>query len=441
MNVPRLVMLFAIGIIGTSVLAIEVNVVDEDLLKTTPAQMLSNTSPPHLGTPEVDSGLTSSDEGPLTSSAGCIIRIFDPDVEKRTCSSISEGVSPTLHSTTTSRSSRTSLIPRGLPLINTGLISRLQYERVKFTTGCIMLVLPLIGIVMNSVNIAIFSSPQLKCPSSTILVCLSLAELFVIIIQMIARTVDFVLGAESVYSYVYLTVTKYLAIYASAVFGRTTYYLIFFVAAERLLAVAFPLRAKYYRLIQKRVTACGVILAVCASYHLYMPLMNTVVVSNSTTNATRYKLNRSSFFKDNRAVFASVHVLGEVVFVYVPLLSCLVLNVILIAILQRYGRRQAVLTSTQNVTKISHAERQITVTILVSTFIFIFLVLPKPLSGLVAAMRSDYGIYTKQHYLFLTVSKFAAVSNLLANCTNFLVYYTLGGLFRKTLHTKLCKRK
>ena len=133
-----------------------------------------------------------------------------------------------------------------------------------------MLVLPEIGVVLNAFNVAIFSSNEIKNPFSRNLICLSLAELLAGVLKTVAVIMEAVFGSRALYTKIYLNTVNYVSIYGATVVGRSIICYILFIAAERLIAVGFPLKANHFKLIRKPVATCIGLLVFIALYHIQM---------------------------------------------------------------------------------------------------------------------------------------------------------------------------
>ncbi|XP_041347333.1 uncharacterized protein LOC121367287 [Gigantopelta aegis] len=324
-------------------------------------------------------------------------------------------------------------------IIHTGQVSEDQYKSLKNITRYLMFVLPEIGVVLNSVNVVIFSSKEMKNAFSRIIVCLSAAEILSGILKTVSVIIEAAMGSDALHSKIYLNTVKYLSLYTIAVVARTTFCYILLIAAERCLAVVFPLKAKHIKLIKKPVVTCTALLIFVALYHIQMSFKFDVVSYETREHEILFKYALSSYYINYTSLYNGLLTAGDVAFVYIPLFGGLVLNIILAVALRRHRLSRRQLNSTQDTRQVSRFDTQITVTVIVSSVIFIILVLPIQVTELVQILTPNYGMYLKEHFLFLTVVEIESVFYQLAFCTNFLCYYALGANFRNIFNSKVCR--
>ena len=151
----------------------------------------------------------------------------------------------------------------------------------------------------------------------------------------------------------------------------------------------------------------------------------------------RYKFALSSYSLNYTSLFSSLLTAGDIGFVYLPLLVSLILNIILTVTMRYHSIYRQQLNSSHDTREMNRADTHTTVTVLVSSVLFIILVLPLQLTELVQELVVGYGMYRKQHFLFLVVMEIESIFYQLAFYTNFICYYTLGGKFRKVINSKV----
>ncbi|KAK6182773.1 hypothetical protein SNE40_010383 [Patella caerulea] len=329
---------------------------------------------------------------------------------------------------TTPASTREDLNQGPQLLFSQGSVSKDAMDMIQKVLKYIQYPIQIFAVVFGMLSVAVYFRKEMKSPTSIYLIALNLSEVFYVASTVIFEVTGQVYGEKASYSYVYLSVGLYLSNYISIALRRSTFCITALVSAERFIAVTFPLKSKHFRLIRFPlvfIVGTTVVSFIC---HLYSVFKYTVVSNISPiTNETMWKFA----FKDksNLGQLEVMSLASKVIFVYIPLIVCLILNVATVVIIRGYNQRRRELgTDTRNEAR----ERQTTVTILVSTFVLVLFALPTTTNAIVVNMRNDYGPFTREHYLFFSMIHIGAFFDLLSNSSNFFFYITLSSRFRKS---------
>ncbi|XP_067674977.1 uncharacterized protein [Haliotis asinina] len=232
----------------------------------------------------------------------------------------------------------------------------------------------------------------------------------------------------------------YLGNYIGVCCRRLSYIVTSLVSMERMIGIAFPLRARHLRALKSPKVVLPVITVGLLCYHIFSPLKLRVISSSNTNNGSNSNINGSGFtmavttlYRQNVNAFEIVGIVGKVLFVFLPLIGCLLFNVLTITCLHKHSKIRRSLSNSLDNRRLYHNERQTTITILVSTFIYVVLNLPVNVSSLVANIVPEYALGRREHYLFLLMNVVGYVCENISNITNFISYLALSSKFRHVL--------
>ncbi|ESO99434.1 hypothetical protein LOTGIDRAFT_158519 [Lottia gigantea] len=325
-------------------------------------------------------------------------------------------------------------------VINTGLISKTTYDKLERTVRYMTYVTQIIAVVLVCFNIIVFSRHTMRSPTSSYLIAVNISQIFTIVSGSFLTIAGFIFGDKAFFSYNYLFIGLYISNYFTVATRRCTFVLTCLVAAERFLAVAFPLKSKHFKLVRKPILFIVTIAVLSFIFHIFSVLKYDIIPFQvGISNETFWKFQFTKRFLENKANMESWSIASKIIFVYIQLIGCLILNIGIVIALKRHRMNRLRLNSSEDVSKVAQ-EKQTTVTILVSTFVFVLLALPVNTSSVVANLnRINYGINTKNHYLFYFLMHIGGWFELLSDCTNFMFYIALSSRFRKTFAQVICR--
>nr|KAG5687260.1 hypothetical protein BaRGS_016435 [Batillaria attramentaria] len=288
-----------------------------------------------------------------------------------------------------------------------------------------------LGLVLNVLHVIVMTRKSMRSPASRYMVSMSVVQLIYIVLSLVS-TVHRLLTPRVMTDVFYLVYTIYVGNYVMSCLRRLLYVLHCLVSTERLLAVLMPLKAKGYAIVTRPglfIAVATVVVFVC---NVHVALKLEVYETSDTDNSTFHSYRYTDVYVRHPHLLDTLNVASKVVFVYGTLLFLVVANIVLIVALRRHATKRREIVSDMDTRQ--RRERQMTVTILVSTLVFTFLCLPT-VSNSVAynLIPESYGPFTSHQYLFQFVQTLGAACYLLAFSTDFFTYVFLSTAYRNTL--------
>ncbi|XP_070199800.1 FMRFamide peptide receptor frpr-18-like isoform X2 [Littorina saxatilis] len=284
----------------------------------------------------------------------------------------------------------------------------------------------------------------MRSPTTSFLLAVSILQLVYILLHMPENFFNY-FHAQSSSTRFYLLYSIYVSNYCLPCARRCMYVLQLFVSVERLLAVLVPLRARQFLLVRRpRVFILATpLLVFLAHIHVCLKLEVYHATTTGQGNKTTYSYRFTAAYERYPRLFDIVSIVLKSLFVYLSLLLLLVVNVTVLVVLRRYTGRRGQLTTNMDTNVARRREKQMTLTILVSTLIFIALCLPTASNSLVFnVIPGSYGpLIPKHRYLFFFIQKFGSLCFLLAFSTDFFTYIALSSMYQNTLRGMLGRRK
>ncbi|XP_041350690.1 FMRFamide receptor-like [Gigantopelta aegis] len=317
-------------------------------------------------------------------------------------------------------------------LIDTGSLSKHVYDDFKESSVYLQFLLVILGILTNMCNIIVFTRKQMKSATSTILTFLSCSELGAAISELIMTSCTAALGHRTYTSEIFWTLFQWIRVYLTTIFQRSSFCFNILVATERFIAVRFPLKAKQILKRRNPLVFCVVTFIIVLAMHIYNPL-KMKVVEIKTRRGVIHTIKHSQLYTDDPDAFDVLSLFTKIIFSYIPLFGCFLMNILMIMALWNHRKQRNLIQANQN-SQQKNDKRQIqtTITILVSTFLFVVLSLPVTTSTIAQSTQPDYGLKKKEHYLFRFITLFGGLLYLLSLSMDFIVYVILGRAFRQT---------
>ncbi|XP_067685309.1 sex peptide receptor-related protein 2-like [Haliotis asinina] len=317
-------------------------------------------------------------------------------------------------------------------LIHSGSVTEATYKTFLTVTGYIQLPLTVIALATNICNVVVFCQKRMKSPTSTILLALCISEVLFLTTDITASIMDLIYGDKALTERIYLFYGLYVSNYASVTLRRVGFCYTCLVSAERFIAVTFPLQAKSMRLVKNPGVVCALIMVAGFLAHIFSPVKYVVTSYKTDDNTTAYRFEHTSMYVRDKVHFENASMASKFIFVYLMLLGCLFFNLLIVISLRRHSKgRQAIKTS-QNSDQAQKREMQTTITIMASTMVYVILALPTNTNSIINNISDDYGIFTREHFLFFLVGRVGNVCELVSNFTNFFFYIMLSATFRET---------
>ncbi|KAL8558390.1 hypothetical protein ACOMHN_019799 [Nucella lapillus] len=215
---------------------------------------------------------------------------------------------------------------------------------------------------------------------------------------------------------------------------RCVYTLNGFVSFQRYVAVAFPLKIRSLRWLQRPMLPLMTLALLSFLLHLYRPLQYIPVLIKEGERE-RWTQGFSSRFKENKDTFVALADVAKYLTIYIPMLVCLLSNCLMILSLSRHKKKLSKMNhggtqKEQEATK-SKAERQTTVTILTSTFLMVLLNTPININEAVSLYSEVYGMYKRDHYLYLVMRRCFSIISQACDIMVALTFLILSTAFRR----------
>ncbi|XP_076460215.1 uncharacterized protein LOC143293145 [Babylonia areolata] len=218
---------------------------------------------------------------------------------------------------------------------------------------------------------------------------------------------------------------------------RCVYILNGLVSFQRYIAVAFPLKVRSFRFLHKARVSLTLVFVTTCLLHLYRPLQYTPVLIKDDKNQ-RWTQGFSPLFKAHKDTFLALADLSKYLTIYLPMLVCLLSNCLMIAGLSRHKKALGMVsyragTGTRKETDAakSKVERQMTVTILTSTFLMVLLNSPININEAVSLYSHHYGMLDRDHYLYLVLRRCFSIVSQLCDILVTLTFLVLSTAFRR----------
>ena len=330
-------------------------------------------------------------------------------------------------------------------LIDTGSMSKETFKSFERVARYFQYIFVCLGIVTNVCNIVIFTQRRMRNATSTILTFLSGSELGFALSELVVSSSAVYFGRKRYISRIYWTLFRWVRVYMTAVFQRNSFCVNFSVAVERFIAVSFPLKANRILRRKNPVVFCGVLFFVLLVIHIFNPLKLDVVAVD-TGHMVIHVLQYSQRTKDQPDVFKSLSLVTKIMFVYIPLFGCLVTNILMVIALKRHSKKRLMLQNSQEGQH--HQDRrevQTTVTILMSSFIFVLFSLPVTTTTIIQNIYPEYRTQRREHYLYIFITYVNGLLSLFSLSVDFMVYMIMSRAFRLTflqlagsLYSSLC---
>ncbi|KAK7446250.1 hypothetical protein BaRGS_00040279 [Batillaria attramentaria] len=313
------------------------------------------------------------------------------------------------------------------------LMSEEVYTSANLVLGRVVYSLQALALVSNVINVLVMTRRSMRSSASRYLVSMSVVQLIYIVLLLVP-TVHGLLTPRVMTDVFYLAYTIYVKNYVMSCLRRVLYVLHCLVSVERLLAVLLPLKAKNYVIVMKPVIFIVVTPIVIFIAHIHVALKLEVEEVVGEDNSTFHSYRYTDLYLRHPHLFSTLNVASKVIFVYGTLLFLVVANVVLIVALRIHAAKRRQMDTNINVSAARRRERQMTVTILVSTLIFTVLCLPTVSNSVVYNLVPEsYGPFTTHRYLFQFVQSLGGACYVLAFSSDFFTYVSLSSAYRNTL--------
>ncbi|ESO99444.1 hypothetical protein LOTGIDRAFT_158529 [Lottia gigantea] len=312
-------------------------------------------------------------------------------------------------------------------------ISHATYTRLNIVMGHIWFPLCAVGLVANIFNVVVFLDKKMRNATSIYLASISIFQSTFMIVTSIRRVPQLIYGEieQRTTKFYYVNVI-YLSSFGGTTLIRVVYCMVMLVAFERMLAILFPLKRARSRLVKSPVLSIVTLLFVSLGFHTFTTLNFRISTYQSETGEAIYALKRTEY---DQVVLNNFSVASKVLFVYIPLTGIFIFNMILCVSLRRSSQSRKDL---HEVNENKGRERQTTIAISVSTFMFLMLNIPMSTNSIFGKLLSGYGYFSPLRYTFLFVQEMGNILSLISYCVDFVTYTCMSNKYRETLTRKCC---
>ncbi|XP_012936904.1 uncharacterized protein LOC106011495 [Aplysia californica] len=217
-------------------------------------------------------------------------------------------------------------------------------------------------------------------------------------------------------------VMLWFGLYLSVSCRRSAQVLNLIVATQRFIAIAFPLRAKTsFLLNHPQFTSLGVLI-VSFSVHSY-----TIVMYEPVTHG----VGLSQLGMEYYDMFTTLQFVIMCLMLHQSLVLTSAVNIATIVTLVRHKRKMRDIRNTNAAREKN--ERSMTIMVLVCSGLFVIRYLPVSTNFVLIDTLPDYGPFTRETYLFLSVASGAMMCQIIAVLFIFISYIMLNANFRKNL--------
>ncbi|XP_067674811.1 rhodopsin, GQ-coupled-like [Haliotis asinina] len=319
-------------------------------------------------------------------------------------------------------------------IISQGQLSKEQYELGGNISRYLLFPLFFSAVLLNTFNLLVYTDPSMRSPTNTYLIALAADELLFAVLSSARHILRQVYGTDAVKRQDYLYFALFGSNFCLASLRVLMYCFTVLVSTERFLAVAFPLKSRNFRLIKSPIIFIISVTIICFSCHLPGSFKYNVVPKPNTTD---YTLAPSAIFINNRDFLLGLGMANKVLYTYLVLVCGLVMNLCVLLALRKHSKNRAKMNTTVDAEKTAKRERQTTITILTSTFLFTVLAIPLATDSVVQAFVADYNIYRKEHYVNMLMKDVNGLLIMFSLSTDFVFYITLSKAYRRTFFRRL----
>ncbi|XP_012936902.1 uncharacterized protein LOC106011493 [Aplysia californica] len=304
-----------------------------------------------------------------------------------------------------------------------GSVSREQYIYLDNIFGMVKAVGEPTAAVCLALSAIVFLLDRKRNATTLYLVALNFAESFNMTMLSVYQLCKITPGCNQRPAYHYANF--WLGSYVGISCRRSVQVLNCLVATQRFIAIAFPLRAKTSFLLNHPTLTSLCVLLVSLSFHSYMAFMYDVGPSGARLSGLAIR---------NYPLFRDLQHSIMYLFMHLSLVLTAAANIGTTVTLVLHKRKMRGVRNTQKTSGAREKnERSMTIMVLVCTALFVVMYLPVSTNQTVADFVSDYGMGTREHYLFFLMNSAFMMCQVLAAQFVFVCYLTLNSSFRKNL--------
>ncbi|XP_059139806.1 uncharacterized protein LOC131927941 [Physella acuta] len=330
------------------------------------------------------------------------------------------------------------------PTAGNNLLSPVLLENVKTVVKLwILSILPCIGVVTNSLNITVFRRQGFKEGPVISMFSLSVWDLLKCVCGLIHQLygplglVSPVLGIS--WENATIPYFEYTTIFA----GYVSYALAAFVSVERCLSVSLPFKAKL--MITRKVTilcVTAISILVFGSYTVIYGIYQVVFEFSPEFNATIAKLAFTKLYLNKSDIIMSYY---QAVGIILPSVSffiiciCSYLTVFHLKKSSRFMKHKS--DNASSTTTLSAREKQVALTLLSVTFVYIINLFPRVVFYLAQMVEPEFYLLRKYNDLFFLTVIFIFILDFLNASIHLFIFLVMSSSFRRTFKSIWCRKE
>lgn len=284
-------------------------------------------------------------------------------------------------------------------------------------------------------NVIVFVQKRMRSATSVYILGLSFAQIF-FLLSHIGLIMWSSLHSDPTSSYFFCLYKLYAISFGSVIARRGSYVILCFVSTERLCAILRPLHVKNFVLSKFSVTVMVTTFVVTTVFHFYVPAKFVVTMEaeeDDLGGAPKCRSKVTDLYLRHKDVNDTFSLAVKILMTYMALFLQILLNVLTIWALRRHNVAAAKhVQSSANEDTRRQRERQLTITILVTTIAYVVLSLPACLNGLLNIVLPGYNEQDRYANLAHVVYNLCLDLQILSCSVDFVCFFALSSNYRKT---------
>ncbi|XP_046546512.1 probable G-protein coupled receptor B0563.6 [Haliotis rubra] len=331
------------------------------------------------------------------------------------------------------------------PLIDSGTVSRQQYDTIKLTIDIIIKpIVCLVGLVLNVIGICVLLQPELRHGFYVYLAALSFADSGYLVCGLLRSAVKFYGYFDIVEATIIEnTIVPYGDRLIEIACCKLGAYCIMLFSLDRFIAVFRPLKVKNFILSHHSKAICLSVGIIVLVFHIpKVTNFEPVTVFDKDLNMTFTRL-RTITYDDGSVMdtlLAVYNMVYDLLFTYIPPVFVCVVNMCIIVQIQRtrnFRKRLLAVTSTCKDTE----QQKLIVTVFVISAFFLMVYIPLITIRNLTANNPDFRPFKREHYLLMIFPPFVSLGWSINAAIDFTVYLGTSERFRLTLYKMCCGKR
>lgn len=226
-----------------------------------------------------------------------------------------------------------------------GLISPEIYVQIQYPLKTITIALQIIALILSIINIIVYSRNNMRNTTTLYLIAYN-AAIFVLLTVGFVTSVTVEIEHSSLPSRFYLIFGYFIDSFFNTFLHRFMFCLTLLVCMERFVAVAFPLKARHFRVVQSPVTFVLVTFLIFLVVHVYHFLKYEVYLAQVFPNGSEmYSFRNTKMYLEHQVMFLNWALVLRCLLVYAVLLLQVIVNILVVFSLKLHSRQRMKMTT------------------------------------------------------------------------------------------------